>query len=156
MAAEAELERLRAANAQLRQRAGLPADATLVISVTLPERKTYYDTHNPLAGFGKAYATLLNTAITYECGCRQYADVLTIGRWRALGYYIRRGEHADYDKRAGRQKTIPLFCRCQINSAATDAPAQEDRRNLAPDELAAMGATAEQMAPIAIDTIPGF
>ena len=28
-----------------------------------------------------------------ECGCEPYADVFTFNRWKAQGYFVRRGEH---------------------------------------------------------------
>ena len=46
------------------------------------------------------------------CGCKPYVDVLTIGRWHALGEYVRAGEKAD--NRAGKNLRTPVFCRCQL------------------------------------------
>jgi hypothetical protein len=46
------------------------------------------------------------------CDCQPYHDILTIGRWRALGALVRKGEHAV--AHGGKNKTIPLFCHCQV------------------------------------------
>jgi hypothetical protein len=64
------------------------------------------------------------------CGCESYADVFTFKRWKAQGYYVRRGEHgvrlpivktrAIDDKETGEEKTIRImgsshvFCRHQV------------------------------------------
>ena len=61
---------------------------------------------------GKSIAARANENIGLECGCKAYVDVLTAGRWRALGYYIRPGESACH--RAGKQGNTPIFCRCQV------------------------------------------
>ena len=59
-------------------------------------------------------------------GCKSYEDVLTAGRWRALGYFIRKGQTAI--NRGGKHGTIPLFCRCQVESILPqqDANAEEE------------------------------
>ena len=53
------------------------------------------------------------------CECKSYVDILTAGRWRALGYGIRQGEHATFH--GGKTKKLPLFCRCQVE-APDDEP----------------------------------
>lgn len=60
------------------------------------------------------------------CHCAAYVDVLTRGRWNALGYVIRSGESACY--RAGKNATTPVFCRCQValRDADSAAPAPEE------------------------------
>mgnify|MGYP001617845764 CR=1 FL=1 len=55
-----------------------------------------------------------------ECPCTPYVDILTAGRWRALGCSIKAGESAMH--RAGRLGNTPLFCRCQVEDHM--APAQ--------------------------------
>src|SRR5438309_8274788 len=52
------------------------------------------------------------------CECQSYVDILTRGRWNALGYYIRPGEHANFH--GGKEKAIPLFCRCQLAPVAVE------------------------------------
>jgi hypothetical protein len=67
-----------------------------------------------------------------SCGCEPYADVFTFNRWRAQGYYVRRGEHGVKlpiiksrtveDRETGDEKTIKImgsshvFCRHQVES----------------------------------------
>jgi len=79
------------------------------------------------------------------CQCRSYIEILTAGRWRALGFYVRGGEHANF--RGGKQKTIPLFCACQVVNKhvphdgmadlglcnACDEPAELDSNGLCAD-----------------------
>mgnify|MGYP001574010557 CR=1 FL=1 len=68
------------------------------------------------AKFGRKAAWKVDGAAAVpigECGCRPYVDVLTAGRWRFQGAYIRKGESAIL--RAGRSGTVPLFCRCQVD-----------------------------------------
>ncbi len=72
---------------------------------------SYYDTHDPLKFRGKTAWKREATDIGLECGCKAYQDVLTAGRWRALGYFIKPGETACH--RAGLRANTPLFCRCQ-------------------------------------------
>ena len=31
---------------------------------------------------------------TFACGCQPYKDVFTFNRWKAQGFFVRRGEHA--------------------------------------------------------------
>jgi len=66
------------------------------------------------------------------CGCEPYSDVFTFRRWKAQGYYVRRGEHgvrlpivktrAYEDRETGEEKTARIlgashvFCRHQVNT----------------------------------------
>ena len=66
------------------------------------------------------------------CGCEPYADVFTFNRWKAQGYFVRRGEHgvrlpiikarAYEDKETGEEKTARIlgashvFCRHQVEA----------------------------------------
>ncbi len=65
-------------------------------------------------------AARLDTEI--GCDCEPYRDILTAGRWRALGSAIRKGEHAV--AHGGKYKTIPLFCRCQLELSQYDLNCQ--------------------------------
>ena len=44
----------------------------------------------------------------FQCGCAPYIDILTFGRWRALGRPVRKGQKGT---RIGR---ATLFCACQV------------------------------------------
>jgi hypothetical protein len=92
------------------------------------------------------------------CHCQAYVDVLTAGRWRALGYYIRPGESACF--RAGKRANTPVFCRCQVlhrdtptdfmadlaPCAACDEPAELDSNGLCAD-CAPLATVASDMEP---------
>ena len=90
----AEIERLRAENARLR--------ATPL---------GYYAEHGVYRFKGKSEVKRQNYELGLPCGCRAYREVLTAGRWRALGRMIRKGESACH--RAGKRASIPLWCACQ-------------------------------------------
>jgi hypothetical protein len=95
----AEVERLRTENARLR-------------ATTIRSRYTAA-TVDPLARSRKPrWQQEQVSAIRYECGCRQYVDVLTPGRWAFYGYTIKPGE-GTIDM-AGRNQRARLYCRCQI------------------------------------------
>ena len=69
---------------------------------------------------------------TLTCGCRAYEDVFTYNRWKAQGYYVKRGEHGiklpvikrvdREDPDTGEEKTIRIrgrahvFCRHQVEA----------------------------------------
>jgi DNA repair protein RadC len=72
------------------------------------------------------------------CGCLSYVDIFTAGRWRAQGYHVRAGEHANFH--GGKRFTIPLFCRCQVD----------------PNDGTAVEWENGTENPIDIDSIPGF
>jgi hypothetical protein len=65
---------------------------------------------------------VINARLSNEigCDCQPYHDILTIGRWRALGALVRKGEHAV--AHGGKNKTIPLFCHCQIEFQTPELP----------------------------------
>lgn len=98
----AEIERLRAENAALRARIA----------------PGYYETNGVFRFRGKSEVKRQNTNLGLPCGCRAYLDVLTPGRWRALGRRIRAGESAIL--RVGRRANTPVFCRCQLEAAPID------------------------------------
>ena len=107
-----EIARLSAENARLRALRNAPAART----------PGYYETHDPLQFRGRSQVKRLN-APAWPCGCKPYVDVLTAGRWRALGYSIAPGQSAEYH--AGKRATVPVFCRCQLAGAST-TPASQD------------------------------
>jgi len=73
-------------------------------------------------------------ALQLKCQCQPYKDVFTFNRWKAQGFYVRRGEHGyhlplvktievveeggDGDAPAALEKRIlgssVVFCRCQV------------------------------------------
>ena len=61
---------------------------------------------------GKGRTKRENTHSGLDCDCRPYVDILTAGRWRALGAHVKSGEHANL--RVGRFGNTPIFCRCQV------------------------------------------
>ena len=71
----------------------------------------FYATNGVYTFKGKSEVRRLNTP-PLPCGCRMYVDVLTPGRWRALGRTIAQGVSACL--RVGRTWTTPIFCRCQL------------------------------------------
>ncbi len=90
----------------------------------LGNRVPYESAAAALTFRGKSAVKRLN-APAWQCGCKPYTDILTRGRWNALGLYIRRGETALY--RAGRSANIPVFCRCQVGTDSTNnAPVDFD------------------------------
>jgi len=68
------------------------------------------------------------------CGCEPYEDVFTFNRWKAQGYFVRRGEHgvrlpiiktrAYQDEETDEEKTVRItgashvFCRHQVERRA--------------------------------------
>ena len=42
--------------------------------------------------YSQANAMLVKSALT--CGCKPYEDVFTYNRWKAQGFFVKRGEHA--------------------------------------------------------------
>ena len=61
---------------------------------------------------GRSEARRSNADSGLECACRPYVDILTAGRWRALGAHVKAGEHAV--TRVGKFGNTPIFCRCQV------------------------------------------
>ena len=100
---ESQIEALRTENARLK--AQQPSQG-------------YYQIHGALTFKGKSEIKRA-TRPPLPCGCRMYLDVLTAGRWRALGRMIAKGESACLH--AGRLGQTPIFCRCQL--AAIDLEA---------------------------------
>jgi hypothetical protein len=79
----------------------------------------YYEEHGVYTFKGKTAARREQYDLGLPCGCKAYREVLTVGRWRALGYLIRQGESACH--RAGKSATIPLFCACQVEQAGPNS-----------------------------------
>jgi len=50
-----------------------------------PEQARSFD------GFSIGNATVVATS--FQCGCQPYQDVFTFNRWKAQGYFVKRGEH---------------------------------------------------------------
>lgn len=68
-------------------------------------------------------------ATLFKCGCKPYEDIFTFNRWKAQGYFVRKGEKGvrldvfakvnvvdeagvEREKRYPRATTV--FCRCQV------------------------------------------
>ena len=91
-------------------------------STTRTPRKPYASIEQAMKFRGKSEVKREN-APAWECGCKPYVDILTVGRWHAFGRYIRKGESAAH--RAGMRANVPLFCRCQLEGSE-DCRAQQD------------------------------
>ena len=87
-----------------------------------PDEAVVFDRQSP-----ENAATIVEACIEKGCGCEPYEDVFTFNRWKAQGYYVKRGEHGikipvivktkdsqkpDKDKTLFRNLTV--FCRCQV------------------------------------------
>jgi antirestriction protein ArdC len=86
-----------------------------------PELARSFDTFSEVN-----YETLKETL---ECGCEPYKEVFTFKRWKAQGYYVRKGEKAhkiivvvksekENKKGEKEEKSFPkktsVFCKCQV------------------------------------------
>jgi hypothetical protein len=80
------------------------------------------------------------------CDCAPYHDILTIGRWRALGALVRKGEHAV--AHGGKNKTIPLFCHCQIEFKTEALPETDCSGGIPGFEGIDQGTTEPEPEPI--------
>ncbi len=50
-----------------------------------PEAARSFDTYSA--------ANAIAVKACFPCGCEPYKDVFTFNRWKAQGYFVRRGEH---------------------------------------------------------------
>ena len=81
------------------------------------------------AGFSVGNAIMAETGRV--CGCKAYKDIFTYGRWQALGFQVRRGEHGsrlplvkdvvkeDEDGQEKSRRVLGssvVFCRCQVDA----------------------------------------
>ena len=104
-------------------------------------KRVPYQSPEQALHFKKAAWKRAEMNLGLPCQCQAYVDVLTAGRWRALGCHIRRGEAAALH--VGRAGNTPVFCRCQVVAFGSTEPVQ-DRRPIEQKSAAVLLASVPQ------------
>lgn len=99
-----EIARLTAENAMLRER-------RLQIESRMSPSDALSFEHDSQSLRAEAMAYL-------DCGCEPYSTILTLRRWNALGFRVRKGEHACL--RSGKREQFALFCRHQVDRVGAE------------------------------------